>query len=161
VTQQGAKHICVPFPTEAPGVLDTHVVLDLWLFEEPKVAALRLAVESGNLRWYASASTLNETQHVVDRGFSGKFTAVSANKTKLLAACRRWAQIQPDPGKTPNTRLSCRDTDDQKFVELALGHAPSWLLTRDKDLLALARRARPWGVAIATPEQWLAQRPTC
>jgi predicted nucleic acid-binding protein len=48
-------------------------------------------------------------------------------------------------------RLRCRDADDQVFIDLALVHRARWLLTRDKALLALARRARPLGTEILRP----------
>jgi len=43
------------------------------------------------------------------------------------------------------------------FIDLAVASAPSWLVTRDRALLALRRRAAARGVVVATPEQWLRQ----
>jgi predicted nucleic acid-binding protein len=50
--------------------------------------------------------------------------------------------------------LHCRDPDDQMFIDLALAASARWLLTRDKALLRLARRARTLGVEVTTPLRW-------
>ena len=50
------------------------------------------------------------------------------------------------------TRMRCTDPDDQKFIDLALGHRARWLVTRDRAVLKLARRARTLGLNIVTPE---------
>ena len=53
-------------------------------------------------------------------------------------------------------RMRCTDGDDQKFIDLALGHGARWLLSRDRAVLKLARRARPLGLSVLTPETWSA-----
>ena len=48
----------------------------------------------------------------------------------------------------------CRDTDDQKFMEVAARCRADLLVTRDKELLRLARsRARPAPFGIVVPEK--------
>ncbi len=48
----------------------------------------------------------------------------------------------------------CRDTDDQKFLELAARCKAEMLVTRDKQLLRLARhRHKPPPFAIVTAEE--------
>ncbi|MEW9625771.1 PIN domain-containing protein [Rhodanobacter geophilus] len=49
----------------------------------------------------------------------------------------------------------CRDPDDQKFLELARACGAQWLLSRDRELLRLARRTRrEHGFDIVTPQAW-------
>jgi len=49
----------------------------------------------------------------------------------------------------------CRDPDDQKFLELAQACGAQWLLSRDRELLKLARRTRRGhGFDILTPQAW-------
>jgi predicted nucleic acid-binding protein len=45
---------------------------------------------------------------------------------------------------------TCRDPDDQKFLEAALNSRADFLLTKDRALLDLARRVAP--LRIMTPE---------
>jgi predicted nucleic acid-binding protein len=46
---------------------------------------------------------------------------------------------------------SCRDTDDQKFLDLAFSAPAALLFTKDRALLDLARRARRQGLQILQP----------
>ena len=56
--------------------------------------------------------------------------------------------------REPSPRLVCRDPDDQKFIDLALSTQARWLISRDKALLALAKRAKPRGLSILVAEHW-------
>jgi predicted nucleic acid-binding protein len=49
----------------------------------------------------------------------------------------------------------CRDRDDQKFLELAYQASATALLTRDEELLRLARRTKRNGLFfILPPTSW-------
>src|SRR5690606_15469334 len=52
----------------------------------------------------------------------------------------------------PAADLTCRDPDDQVFLDLALHRGVGWLLSRDRQLLALRRRALARGLRILRPE---------
>ena len=64
------------------------------------------------------------------------------------------AHSEPIDAGEPSPRLVCRDPDDQKFIDLALARNARWLISRDKALLALAKRAKPRGLLIQKPEFW-------
>ncbi len=56
-------------------------------------------------------------------------------------------------GKSGDLLPKCRDTDDQKFLELARDCGADYLITKDKALLVLARRkTRPPPCRIVTPQ---------
>ena len=59
----------------------------------------------------------------------------------------------PSPTRS---RLHCSDPDDQCFIDLALAQHARWLITHDRALLRLARRARAFGVEVLTPMLWRA-----
>jgi predicted nucleic acid-binding protein len=143
--------------SEAPRlVLDTNVVLDWLLFRDPSCTPLAAALASGHATWITTAAMLNELAHVLGRGTLAAWQPDSAS---IDASCRRWArQVEPDaypaPG-SPALRLRCSDPDDQKFIDLALQLGrDACLLSRDRALLRLARRARDAGVAILRPQDW-------
>ena len=46
-------------------VLDTNIVLDLWVFDEPQAEALRTSVESGSTQWLATAAMREELARVL------------------------------------------------------------------------------------------------
>lgn len=130
-------------------VLDTNVALDWLLFADPRCADLGVAVAAGHLRWVASARMRDEFADVVTRGLAAR-RGVEA--TGLIAVWDRYATLVDPPPAQP---LVCTDPDDQVFIDLAVEQC-AVLLTRDKALLRLARRALPLGVRIVVPARWRA-----
>jgi putative PIN family toxin of toxin-antitoxin system len=137
-------------PKQAPRVvLDTNAVLDWLWFGDDRIAPLAAALNRGRLCWVASSPMRNELVCVLDR-----LAAASATHSKehALTSFDRWATIvQPAP---VFERLRCTDADDQKFIDLALATGAAWLISRDRAVLRLARRAGAFGLAIVTPERW-------
>jgi predicted nucleic acid-binding protein len=140
-----------PAAAEAPHiVLDTNAVLDCWLFEDPAAQALRRAVEAGRLRWLATAPMLAEFTHVLARPIGLRWEPqrerlLSANQLHSLPAI-----VAPAAARSPGG-LRCSDPDDQKFLDTALHERVRWLVTRDRALLKLRRRAMALGLTIVEP----------
>jgi len=133
-------------------VLDSNVVFDWLVFGNAGVAPLVRAIEGGQLRWLVSAAMRDELADVLARGV---LDAWAPDRASLWARWDRWAQsVHAPPTTGPARRLVCRDADDQKFIDLALAHGAQWLLSRDRAVLALARRCAPLGLTICTPERW-------
>jgi len=140
-------------PFQAPAVvLDTNVVLDWLVFKDPGVTPLGTAVAAGALRWLACARMRDELADVLAREHLRRWQPDAA---AVLAAFDRHAGLQAAP---PPSHLPCSDADDQVFIDLALVAGCRWLLTKDRALLALARRARPRGLRVLTPAGWLAEK---
>lgn len=137
-------------------VLDTNVVLDWLVFANPAVLPLAQAIESGRFRWLANAAMRAELAHVVNYP---AFTVWRLDQSRLWATWDRLAHLPAAvPALTGEAlRLRCTDPDDQKFVDLALASS-QWLISRDRAVLKLARRATRLGVKVVTPEQWSATR---
>jgi predicted nucleic acid-binding protein len=134
-------------------VLDTNVVLDWLLFADPSVARLAMAVESRQLRWIATAEMRDELAEVLRRGLAD---ARGVDARPVLAAFDAFAAMLTEPQPVPRAaRLICTDPDDQKFLDLAQTSGARWLLSRDRAVLKLARRAAGGGLTISTPEHWL------
>jgi predicted nucleic acid-binding protein len=139
-------------------VLDTNAVLDWLYFRDPRCAALAEAVTSGRVRWIASAAMRNEVEHVLARGNLGAKWPDGA--ASVHEGWRRWATtVEADPPASP-AALRCSDVDDQKFIDLAVGVRAIALLSADRAVLRLARRAIAWGLAITTVERWRLEPPT-
>jgi predicted nucleic acid-binding protein len=138
-------------------VLDTHVVLDLWLFADARVALLRSALQSGRLQALVTDATLAELADVLQRPFARARAATGEEVLAALASCS--FRVDPLPAATPRAPR-CTDADDQKFIDLAWGWPATWLLSRDRAVLKLARAARLRGVLIGTPERWAAAQGT-
>lgn len=138
-------------------VLDTNVVLDWLLFGNPQCAALQQALTSAALRWVATAEMRDELTHVLGRGHLDRW------QPDLALLGSQWAnycvEVPVPPPASFATRLRCTDTDDQKFIDLALACGARWLLSRDRAVLKLARKAQARGLTIQTPGAWAAANP--
>ena len=134
-------------------VLDTNVVLDLWLFADPRVAPLRRALRGGQLMPLVTAPMLAELVDVLRRPFAAARSVPPAQVLAMLEATARLVEPPPVTGR-PAPR--CTDADDQKFVALAWYWPARWLISRDRAVLKLARPGLAHGLGIVTPERWAA-----
>jgi len=138
-------------PQAAPGVvIDTQVVMDWLVFDDARARPLAQAVLAGQVRWLVTAAMQQELHHVLGRGVAANYGPDLAH---IDAHFARYARDCPPAAPSP--RLVCRDPDDQKFIDLALEQGARWLISRDKAVLALAKRARARGLAVLKPEQWV------
>lgn len=126
-------------------VLDTNIVLDLWVFDEPKATALRTSVETGNTQWIATATMREELARVLAYPqIAKRLTARALPADTVLAHFDRHVQLQPDAPKAP---YACKDTDDQKFIDLAVQHT-AVLHSKDAQVLCMKKRLERCGVAL-------------
>jgi putative PIN family toxin of toxin-antitoxin system len=138
-------------------VIDTNAVLDWLVFGQPAALALADAVEQRGWAWCATPAMLAELRAVLAQPLPQRWE--EARKLALTKEVEHLVRRMPPTNPMPAmSRLICRDPADQMFIDLALACAPSWLVTHDRALLALRRRAIARGVVIATPEQWLMER---
>lgn len=126
-------------------VIDTNVLLDLWVFADPAVAPLAAALDARHVRPVRSDATDGELRAVLARP---AFALAPDRQAALVADWLARAEAVAAP---PVAGLRCRDPLDQKFVELAVAAGARWLVTRDRALLALARRAGARGLTVVTP----------
>jgi uncharacterized protein len=131
-------------------VLDTNTVLDWLLFADPGVAPLVAAIESGQLSWIASPRMREELARTM--GYTS-LAQWKPDSERTLTSFDRWAQLQAEPLRLP-AGPRCTDPADQVFIDLALAHQARWLVTKDRALLKLARRAKALGLVIVRPQAW-------
>jgi predicted nucleic acid-binding protein len=135
-------------------VLDTNVVLDWLLFRDARCAALAEAIRVGQVRWVASPAMRAELQHVLTRGLRGGWTVDAAS---ILQEWDRWAtMVVAGDGRAPAS-VRCTDADDQKFIDLALQVRAQALLSNDRAVLELRRRAATHGLRILSADAWQRQ----
>jgi predicted nucleic acid-binding protein len=144
-------------PTQHLLVIDTNAALGWLVFRDPWSVVLEHRLQSGQAIWLACAPTVDELNHVLARPLAPRW-----EQTRERALTRWWIErawmVDACEQSSP-AGLVCRDPDDQKFLDLAFGHRAGWLLTSDRDLLALRRRAAVHGLSIGTPQQWVAAQP--
>ena len=135
----------VPDPTLAAGknsticVLDTNIVLDIWLFSDARSAWLLPRLTSGAHHWLATAAMREELARVL--GYPRLVRQLDVRKVEaqaLLAAFDQHARIVDEAAAAPSA-LKCIDPDDQKFIDLAWAHSAA-LISRDAAVLTVLGR---------------------
>lgn len=134
-------------------VLDTNVVLDLLVFDDPRAHGLRLALTAGLLRPLATAAMFDELADVLGRPFLEKWPVLAAS---VLAQARGLCHQVAGPAPRTSGAPRCKDPDDQIFIDLAWSWPARWLFSRDRALLDLAPAAGPRGLGVLTPAAWAA-----
>jgi predicted nucleic acid-binding protein len=134
-------------------VLDTQAVLDWLYFGDPATLHWETWRQAGHWHWVVGAAMRDELAHVLGRGSlpAGQGLAGPA----LLEVFDARARVLPAPVPTLANPLRCSDPDDQKFIDFALAHRVAWLVSRDRAVLKLKRRAQAvHAVNILTPRDW-------
>lgn len=126
-------------------VLDTNVVVSALGFGGPPLEALLRSLED-DVRLLASEETLGELERVMTYDHL-PFT--SADRVQLLSILSREADlVEPDA-----TLAVVRDSDDDKFLELALEGRADYVVSGDQDLQSLESFD---GVEIVSPDEFVA-----
>lgn len=151
--QQEAFGVC-PATDAAVVVLDTNVVLDWLVFEDPAFRPLARRLAAGAWTWHATPAMRAELADVLPR-LRWRDNLIDCEHV-LTFFDRQVRMIDSPVGPPPQAALrTCRDPDDQKFLDLACHQQARWLFSRDRALLEMARAARPLGVEVLSPAQWL------
>lgn len=133
-------------------VLDTNVLLSLFVFADSRYAPLRGRLESGTWQALADERGLAEFRRVLAYPMFSLDRAAQEAAHAAYAALIETVPLAVDPQPLPR----CKDPDDQKFLEVARDGGAQWLVTSDKALLKLARRQKLAHLfGIVTPERAL------
>ncbi len=133
-------------------VLDTNIWLDWLVFADPGVMPIRDAVAAARAAVYMDERMEAELERVLAYDL-GKHSIDAPAQASCLAVCRRTAlRIEEIAAPVQLSSLpTCRDPDDQKFLEAALAARADFLVTKDQALLELARRVQEF--RILTPAE--------
>lgn len=139
-----------PLPSPLPLVLDTNVVLDMLVFDDPVVRPLADGLAAGELHAWVDRETLGELEWVL------AFPTFKLDEAARKAALERYRRLVRLASEEPPATLPplprCRDRADQKFLLLTARVGAAWLVSKDKQVLSLADR-RDLPFAILTPRQ--------
>ncbi|HEU4627259.1 MAG TPA: putative toxin-antitoxin system toxin component, PIN family [Steroidobacteraceae bacterium] len=133
-------------------VLDTNVVLDWLVFEDAGVATLRQGIADRRIAVITYELALAEFRRVLSYP---QLQLEPARREALFETYRATASIAKVPDGYSRTDLKlpagfprCRDPDDDHFLALTHHAAADALVSKDKAVLKLRRRARKFGVTI-------------
>ena len=128
-------------------VLDTNIVLDTLVFRDVRTRALHAALFDEpvmpDLLWLATAPMREELARVLAYPhIAVRLAFHGLQAAQVLGQFEARARIVPVAPKAPAT---CKDPDDQKFIDLAVSHGAT-LLSKDKAVLCMRRRLQKLGV---------------
>ncbi len=136
-------------------VIDTQSLFDWLVFRNAACAGWPAALSGGEWEWIFTSPMKAEFDFVLAKGFGERWPVPADDVASAWARHGHAVDVPDPPGAT--TRLHCSDGDDQKFIDLAIAAQAHTLVTRDKALLKLARKAAErHGVRICKPDAWLA-----
>ena len=126
-------------------VLDTNIVLDLFVFDDPAVRGLKAQVLRAEMRWIATQAMRDELEHVLAYAHIARRMNLAAMTPKeVLARFDRHALLVGVPSRAP---VICADAGDQMFIDLAVAHRCR-LLSKDAAVLSMQKRLALLGVSV-------------
>jgi putative PIN family toxin of toxin-antitoxin system len=126
-------------------VLDTNIVLDAFVFNDPATQPLKAALAARQIQWIATQPMRDELERVLAYPKIAVRLAFYQLTAELVLAQfddqARLVDIALKAGVT------CTDPDDQKFIDLAVAHK-SMLLSKDRAVLCMAKRLSAMDVRV-------------
>jgi putative PIN family toxin of toxin-antitoxin system len=118
-------------------VIDTNIVLDLFVFRDAAVDSLNAAIAGRQVQWLATPAMREELAAVLAyEQIAARLGAANIEASDVMQAFDEHVQLVDAAAEA---KVACSDPDDQKFVDLAVAHGAT-LLSKDKALLALKRK---------------------
>ena len=127
-----------------PIILDTNILLDIFVFGDVRADRLRNAVLNRQIKTYSNQTSVEELRDVISRPL---FALEEGQQVKIMGQWQSLSQSIEDL-KLEAAPWKCQDPDDQVFLDLAFTVRPSILISKDKAVLKLATRALKEGVWI-------------
>lgn len=134
-------------------VLDTNIVLDLFVFDDPAVRPLKDALQTQQLQWIATPAMREELARVLAyKQIVPRLAYYQRNATDVLADFDRLVRLV---AVAPKAHPTCKDPDDQKFIDLAVAHKTP-LLSKDHAVLCMKKRLLALDVYAQTATDFVA-----
>ncbi|WP_426148728.1 putative toxin-antitoxin system toxin component, PIN family [Polaromonas sp. DSR2-3-2] len=130
-------------PGKQPVVIDTNIILDIFVFADAAAKPVRRALEAGTLDWIATQPMRDELARVLDYPqIVPRLAFYRLSADDVLASFDRHARLLDVAIKA---KLNCSDPDDQKFIDLAVA-GQTLLLSKDRHVLSMSKRLLAHGV---------------
>jgi putative PIN family toxin of toxin-antitoxin system len=125
-------------------VIDTNIVLDVFVFADEASRPVLPAIAAGELRWLATAAMREELARVLGYPqIAPRLACEGLAAESVLAGFDRYARLVEAPVQAP---VTCSDPDDQKFIDLAVARQ-ALLLSKDRAVLSMKNRLAAWSVS--------------
>ncbi len=126
-------------------VLDTNVILDLLVFKDPSTKPIRLLLDAKLVDAVRSEASMLELIDVIQRP---TFRLNQEEQSIILQAWESSTRLLENAAIEP-APFTCRDQDDQVFLDMAYSLRPALLLSKDLRVLELQAIAKQHGVEMS------------
>jgi putative PIN family toxin of toxin-antitoxin system len=126
-------------------VLDTNVILDLLVFKDPSAEPIRLLLDTKQVDAVRSEASMLELIDVIQR----PTFKLSREEQKMIL--QAWESVTRllENSAIESAPFTCRDVDDQVFLDMAYSLRPALLLSKDLRVLELQATAQRHGIEIS------------
>lgn len=118
-------------------ILDTNIVLDAFVFDDPAARPLKQALASIQLQWLATKAMRDELERVL--GYPKILPRMAFYKVSAAHVLAQFDGQALLVDTAPRASAICKDPDDQKFIDLAVSHK-ALLLSKDNAVLCMKKR---------------------
>jgi putative PIN family toxin of toxin-antitoxin system len=130
-------------------ILDTNIILDLFVFNDPETAMLKLALladlANKQLDWIATPDMRIELKRVLTYPkITPRMAFYQITAEEVLAKFDEFSTLVTP---APKAKWVCKDPDDQQFIDLAVQHKAT-LLSKDRAVLCMAKRLLTAGAVV-------------
>jgi predicted nucleic acid-binding protein len=125
-------------------IIDTNVLLDLFVYADERVLALREAIEGKRAQLFYSSAMLEEFKDVLGRAQFGLGEEVQSS------ILRNWQDLGTLLSIEHSAPVRCSDPDDQIFINLAFQIRPAVLYSKDLALIDLRNNLRDLEIELLT-----------
>ena len=126
-------------------VLDTNVILDLLVFKDPSTEPIRLLLDANQVDAVRTPASMAELIDVIGRP---TFKLSQADQEIIVQAWETSSRLLENTA-IESAPFTCRDPDDQVFINMAYSLRPALLLSKDLRVLELQAIAKQHGVDIS------------
>jgi putative PIN family toxin of toxin-antitoxin system len=126
-------------------VLDTNVILDLLVFKDPSAEPIRLVLDAKQVDAVRTQASMAELMDVIGRP---TFKLSREDQATIVQAWESSSRLLENTAIDP-APFTCRDLDDQIFLDMTYSIRPALLLSKDLRVLELHAIAKHHGVEIS------------
>jgi putative PIN family toxin of toxin-antitoxin system len=127
-------------------VLDTNVILDLLVFQDPAAEVIQTVLDARLVDAVRSEASMLELMDVIQRP---NFKLSKGQQQIILKQWERASRLLENTTIEP-APFTCRDPDDQVFLDMAYSIRPALVLSKDLRVLELGTIAQRYGVEITS-----------
>jgi putative PIN family toxin of toxin-antitoxin system len=126
-------------------ILDTNVILDLLVFKDPSTEPIRLLLDAKQVDAVRTSASMAELMDVIGRP---TFKLSQEDQETIREAWESSSRLLENTA-IEQAPFTCRDPDDQVFINMAYSLRPALLLSKDLRVLELQAIAQRHDVEIS------------